>query len=108
MELQGDKKNFVVDSYILGKEIVSRKYTQFSEIQESTGIGYVNELAYKYAPGSVISDSPFNPKVLRGSTLTGDMILEVPVQNNPIPQNVLNSATSKGITIRDVLGKEYN
>lgn len=40
--------------------------------------------------------------------LTGDMILEVPVQNNPIPQNVLNSATSKGITIRDVLGKEYN
>ena len=108
VELKGDKKNFVVDSYIPGKEIVSRKYTQFSDIKESTGIGYVNELAYKYSPGSVISDSPFNPNALKGSTLQGDMILEVPVQNNPTPQSVLNSATNKGITIRDVLGKEYN
>lgn len=46
--------------------------------------------------------------MLRGSRLEGKPILEVPVQTKPIPKKVLDTATEKGITIRDVNGKEYN
>ena len=41
-------------------EIVSRKYTQLSEISEKTAIGYLKELSEKYSPGSVIADVPSN------------------------------------------------
>ena len=107
VEVSGEKKNYVVDSYKPNEEIVSRKYTQLLEVQESTGIGYLNELEFKYSPGSVITDSQFNPNVLKGGTLQGDMILEIPVQTNPVPQNIIDVATKKGITIRDVTGKVY-
>ncbi|MEF2967774.1 hypothetical protein V3851_18245 [Paenibacillus sp. M1] len=103
-----DGKKYRVDSYNPGKEIVSRKYTQLSEINEKTGIGYLNEFKKKYSAGTEISDSPFNPTKLKGKRLDGELILEVPVQNKPIPQSVLDAATEKGITIRDVTGKEYN
>ena len=108
VEVEGLNKNPVVDSYIPGKEIISRKYTQFSEIQEHTAIGYINELDIKYPLGAKITDSPFNANVLRGKTLQGDKILEVPVQNKPIPQKILDMATEKKIIIRDVDGKVYN
>jgi len=52
-------------------EIVSRKYTQLSEVSEETAIRYLKELSDKYAPGSVIADVPsnrtgFNKRYLRG------------------------------------------
>ena len=108
VEVKGSKKNYVVDSYLPNQEIVSRKNTQLSEVEEKTAIGYLNELKLKYAPGSTITDSPFNPNVLKGTTLQGDMILEVPIQNKPIPKNIIDAANSRGITIRDITGKEYN
>lgn len=77
-------------------------------MKESTAIGYLNELKTKYPSGATISDSPFNAKVLRGKTLEGDLILEVPVQNKPIPQNVLDYATENNIIIRDVKEFIYN
>jgi len=40
--------------------------------------------------------------------IDGQMILEVPVQNNPIPQSVLDEATKWDIDIRDVQGTVYN
>ena len=64
----------------------------------------MNELQKKYPSGAIITDSPFNPKVLRGKTMTGNLNLEIPEQKGPIPQ----SANNKGIIIRDVNGKEYN
>ena len=82
-------------------EIVSRKFTQFSEIQETTGINYVNELASKYPPGSTIAEVPSSGN-LAGQTLHGQMILEVPVQGNPIPQTVLDAANRRGVIIRDI------
>ncbi|MBQ7942728.1 MAG: RHS repeat-associated core domain-containing protein [Lachnospiraceae bacterium] len=108
VEVYGDGKNYVVDSYIPGSEIVSRKFTQLASVQESTGIGYLNELQKKYPSGAIITDSPFNPKVLRGKTMTGNLILEIPEQKGSIPQSVIDYANSKGIIIRDVNGKEYN
>ena len=102
------KKKYVVDSYVPGSEIISRKYTQLADVKVSTGIGYLNELKTKYPSGAIITDSPFNPKILRGKTLTGNLVLEIPTQNKPIPQRIIDVANHNGIIIRDVTGKEYN
>ena len=96
-------------------EIVSRKYTQLSEILEKTAIGYLKELSEKYSPGSVIADVPSNKvganagifKENEGNILKGQMILEVPVQEEPVPKRVLKYARDKNIQIRDINGKEY-
>ena len=42
-----------------------------------------------------------------GKTLRGQMILEVPVQEEPVPERVLKYARDKNIQIRDINGKEY-
>ena len=105
-----------LDSYKPGQEIVSRKYTQFSEIQESTGVKYIQELKDKYSPGTVIANVPSNKvgganSALQGqigSGVGGQMFLEIPVQTTAIPQSVLNKADELGVVIRDVQGKMYN
>ena len=97
-------------------EIVSRKYTQLSEVSEETAIRYLKELSDKYAPGSVIADVPSNRtglnkgifEVNQGDKLKGQMILEVPVQKKPIPQNVINYADKLRIKIRNTNNKLYN
>ena len=97
-------------------EIVSRKYTQLSEVSEETAIRYLKELSEKYAPGSVIADVPSNRtgvnkgifELNQGDKLKGQMILEVPVQKKPIPQNVINYADKLRIKIRNTNNKLYN
>ena len=70
----------ILDSYNeTSGEIVSRKWTQLSEIDETSAIAYIRELPRKYPPGARIADVPTN-KDLRGKTLRGQMILEVQVQ----------------------------
>lgn len=99
---------FRVDSYDpVTREIISRKFTQFSQIQESTGIGYIKEAVRKYSPGAVISNVPSTPTTLRGRKLTGKLILEVPAQVNPIPQSVLRAAQEENVIIRDTTGRIY-
>jgi len=106
VDAEGNK--FRVDSYDPVKgEIVSRKFTQLSDVQENTVIKYLNEMGRKYPSGAEITDSPFNSEVLRGGFFEGDLVLEVPVQIKPIPQAVLDAARKKGITIRDVTGRIY-
>ena len=100
---------FRLDSYNpqMG-EIVSRKFTQFGEITEKTGIGYVNEMTVKYPAGTPIANVPTNVKTgLAGDVLVGRQILEVPVQNRPIPQAVLNAAYRADVLIRDIKGRIY-
>ena len=41
-------KKYVVDSYISGGEIVSRKFTQLTEVQEKTTLSYLSEFTKKY------------------------------------------------------------
>ena len=107
VEVQGTNKNYRVDSYNPNEAIVSRKYTQLSEVKEKTAIGYINELNYKYPSGAVITDSSFNPAAIRGQPMVGSLYLEVPVQNNPVPQSIIDFANSKGITIIDIKGTVY-
>ena len=104
-----------LDSYVPGKEIVSRKYTQLSEVSEETAIRYLKELSDKYAPGSVIADVPSNrtglnkgiSEVNQGSDLKGEMILEVPVQKKLVPKSILKYARDNKIQIRDINGNVY-
>ena len=97
-----------LDSYNpVTREIVSRKFTQLSQVQESTAIGYIREAATKYQPGSVIANVPSTPQNLRGTQLGGNIILEVPSQTNPIPNAVLRAANQYKVTIRDHTGKVY-
>jgi hypothetical protein len=111
-----DNSKYVrLDSYKPGKEIVSRKYTQFSDIEEATGIKYVQELRDKYPAGTKIADVPSNKTgganaSLQGNInngIAGQMILEIPVQKNGIPQVVINYAKNEGIIIRDIFGTIY-
>ena len=89
--------------------------TQRSEISEKTAIGYLKELSEKYSPGSVIADVPSNRVGANagifeengGKTLRGQMILEVPVQEEPVPENVLRYAAKEKIKIRDTEGTIY-
>ena len=89
--------------------------TQLSEILEKTAIGYLKELSEKYSPGSVIADVPSNRVGANagifeengGKTLRGQMILEVPVQEEPVPENVLRYAAKEKIKSRDTEGTIY-
>jgi len=47
-------------------------------------------------------------EVNQGRYLKGQMILEVPVQKKPIPQNVINYADKLRIKIRNTNNKLYN
>ena len=96
-------------------EIVSRKYTQLSEVSEETAIRYLKELSDKYAPGSIIADVPSNRTgVNKGifdvngdNVLRGEMILEVPVQKKSVRESILKYARDNNIQIRDINGKIY-
>ena len=106
-----------LDSYNPRKgEIVSRKYTQLSEISKETAIRYLKELKDKYSPGAVIADVPSNRVGANagifedngGNILQGQMILEIPVQKEPGPESVLRYAAKEKIKIRDTNGKIYS
>jgi hypothetical protein len=45
---------------------------------------------------------------LAGRTLRGVKILEVPVQDRPIPQEILDTATEANVKIRDINDTVYN
>ncbi|WEF34265.1 PAAR domain-containing protein [Pseudoduganella chitinolytica] len=96
-----------LDSYNpIAGEIVSRKFTQLSDIQEKTAIGYINEIGAKYPVDATIARVPSSAE-LAGEKLAGQHYLEVPVQVRPVPQSVLEAAERAGVVIRDVNGKIY-
>lgn len=96
-----------VDSYNPATgEIVSRKFTQLSEVSEATAKSYIKEAATKYANGSTVANVPSSGS-LAGKKLQGAIILEVPQQNAMIPKPVLDSANKAAVLIRDVNGKVY-
>ena len=105
----GSRYYFRVDSYNPGKEIVSRKLTQFSEITERTAKGYIDELVTKYSSGTRIADTPqMRQAGLAGKRLRGSMTLEVPPQlGGKIDPAIVKYAEEKGISIRDINGTFY-
>ncbi len=98
-----------LDSYIPGKEIISRKFTQLGKIDKKTAIGYIDEMRKKYSPGTKIKDTKRNADAIKkgGDKLGGDMILEIPPQKSPIDPDVLQHAKDVKVKIRDTNGKIY-
>jgi hypothetical protein len=101
----------ILDSYTPGEEIVSRKHTQLAEISPAQAEKHVNEILDKYAPGNTIADTPANnawyPDLV-GKQLAGEMVLEVPIQNAPVPPEFGDWAARMGVTIRDFNGQVLN
>jgi len=109
----GKSKYWILDSFetrTAPPQIVSRKYTQLSQVREETGIGYLEEFVEKYPPRTKIANVPSTPAGLVGGELEGTMYLEVPVQTGtpPVPQSVLQRANDLNIKIRDINGTIYN
>lgn len=99
------KSRKIVDSYVPRKEIVERKNTQLSEIDEKTAKSYIDSLRRKYKAGQEIGDTPKNrAEGIAKSKLRGKHILEVPKQGNPVPKAILEHAKQHRVTIRDVHG----
>ncbi len=59
-----------------GEQIISRKATEFDNINQETFERYVREIDKKYAPGTQIRSNKY-PE-LDGVVLNGQKILEVP------------------------------
>jgi len=94
-----------VDSYIPRKEIISRKFTQLSEVTVSTAKKYLDEMVEKYRPGTPIKNTARNAEAMAHSpTLQGKMILEVPRQKGAIPKEILEHAAENKVIIRSTDG----
>ena len=92
------------------REIISRKYAQLSAISERTAKRYIDELATKYRPGTMIADVPSSRlRALDGKRLDGQMVLEIPVQTAEVPRELVEYARRRRppIVIRDEFGREY-
>lgn len=98
----------MLDSYAPGEAIVSRKLTQFADIHVDTGLSYIDELAEKYPTGALIDDVPSTrASGLAGRELTGRLVLEIPPQAAPIPEEILIHAFENRIRIVDINGNDY-
>ncbi len=76
----GKIKKYRLDSYNEGLEIVSRKATNFDDIQLSTFEGYLKELIKKYPEGAKITAPKYGTR-LENKALKGKLKLEVPETN---------------------------
>jgi hypothetical protein len=109
-------RRFILDSYSPGEAVVSRKYTQLADVQESTAKGYIKEMVSHYDPRSsefTIADTPMNQAQLGhidgaiGGPVRGPLVLEIPVQTQAIPRAVLEYAAEADVRIQDIAGTVY-
>jgi hypothetical protein len=89
-------------------EIISRKFTQISDIQPDTAKGYVNELLRKYQPGSeIVNPAKGTPTKIPDNAV---QVLQIPVQKlnvtDPKMKEFLVYAKGKGVIVRDASGKD--
>ncbi|RKE44313.1 polymorphic toxin-type HINT domain-containing protein [Sphingobacterium detergens] len=99
-----------LDSYLPGKEIISRKFTQLANVTEKTAKSYIDELVEKYGTDQVIKKTTRNAEAIAqgGEKLKGKLILEVPKQAGEISKEVLEHASDNFVKIRDITGKILN
>jgi hypothetical protein len=109
-----------IDSFVPDAEVVSRKNTQLAEITPGTANHYLSELANKYGlkrDDIVVADTLTNRRDLTeagydpddyiGQPLTGQHVLEVPVQNAPPPLEFLTKAQTAQVRVADVEGTSW-
>ena len=94
-----------LDSYIPGKEIVSRKATTLSEIKPETFEGYLKELTTKYKKGTKIKSPKYSTgaNAIDGKILSGEYFLEIPTSNKSFfegNQKLKELAKNYSVTIK--------
>ncbi|AUS05349.1 hypothetical protein [Pseudotamlana carrageenivorans] len=94
-----------LDSYIPGKEIVSRKATDLKNIKASTFENYLKELTTKYKKGITIRSNKYKSGsgAIDGQTLSGDYFLEIPASNKAFYEastTFKNLANQYGVKIK--------
>ncbi|MBS4104143.1 hypothetical protein [Tsukamurella paurometabola] len=98
-----------LDSYVPGQAIISRKLTQFAEIQASTAREYINQFLRSYPAGAEIGNSTqAAASNMVGKFLQGEQILQVPPQAAAIPAEIAEYAASRGVYIVDIAGNVLN
>ena len=88
----------VLDAMVAGKEIISHKFTQLSEITYDTAKSYIDEIGTKYAD-QMTKSSKLKEQV---PTKTLKKILEIPPQAKGIPAEVAKYAKKMNIEIREI------
>ena len=70
----------------------------------------IDELVKKYKPGTELKNTARNADAIEqgGNALKGKMILEVPPQKVPVPDEVLKHAKTNRVIIRDTGGTILN
>jgi hypothetical protein len=87
---------------------VERKHSQLAEVKPDTAKSYIDSLNTKYAPLQKIADTAKNRELkIAGTLLEGQSILEVPSQNKPIPNEIIEYARLRGVVIRDTSSRVY-
>lgn len=92
-----------IDSYTPDSAVVSRKNTQFAEVNFQTAKHYIDQFVKNYSADDAaftIADTDKNKLVMPeriGDPLQGDMYLEVPEQVRSIPANIVAYAAKNGI-----------
>jgi len=102
-----DSYQLSASDYGLAAGAVSRKRTQLWQVKVESAVSDIREASLKYRPGTRFADVPSTPEPLRGKTITGQLFLEVPVQDSEIPAEILAAARQYKVQIRDVTGKIY-
>lgn len=104
--VDGKVKKYRLDSYNEGLEIVSRKATDFDNIQLSTFEKYLNEMRLKYPEGAKITAPKYGTR-LENKVLKGKLKLEVPRTNELSPRvNEFKALAQKKYNIEIVFEPE--
>ena len=93
------------------RQVVSLKNTQLADVKLATAKGHVDELVKKYKPdqpnlviartdGNRTKLQHWNPDAI-DLPLRGQMILGVPVQSKPVPQEIIDYAADRNVIIRE-------
>lgn len=91
----------ILDALIPGKEIISHKFSQLSNITFDTAKGYIDEIGKKYAD-QMTKSTKLAEQV---STKKLNKILEIPPQASEIPPKVAKYADEMGVEIREISGE---
>lgn len=83
------------------------KATQLAVAQEATPLKSLRELANKSPPVRNITNVPSSGPP-EGQPPRGRQVLEVPIQQQPVPRRVVQEANNLGIITRDVNGTKYH
>jgi len=88
-----------IDSMLKGGgKLISRKATQLADISFDTAKKYIDEIGKKYYRKAIQNAERAGTDVMKGKK-----ILQIPKQNNPIPQNVIDYAKKSKVKIDEVI-----